>query len=820
MMRLALVVLGLALVAGCRCAPTLVDSSASLRVAPDALDFGPTFVGSSSTRELTLHNPGRAPIEVSVAVDGAFEALAGPRVITGGASEVVSVRFLPLAPGRATGAVRVGERTVVLSGEGLAVPECGAPAACQSRRFDVDEARCLERPQPNGTACETRCIAGTCETGTCVGVLRGCDDANACTLDSCDEVQGCSHVVRACPRPTNPCRVARCDADAGCGSEPVPDGTLCGPDDCTAHDVDVCVDGTCTRRTRPDSARCANRWAATSIPGRELHALAWDPSLQQVLLFGGSSSGVAIQTNGATGEPSDETWTWDGARWVERLPVTAPSARLGHAMAIDRMRERVVLFGGLAPPTPPSIASVRTLSDTWEWDGSTWLALPVPGPSPRMGHAMCEGPAGTVLLFGGASGPALGDLSDETWEWNAGRWRRLTPMHTPPGRRFHAMAWDPERRRVVLSGGTGAGLVLSDVWEFDGTDWSRAGEGEARTQHALAWDPVLREVVMRGGRSSTGNPMTTLSWNGGRWLQRDGSGVDLGTLRLVTDERAGRLLQYGGRYGAQFNAGTWAWTGRDWSQLSPEVPVGRCGAVFDRDRRRVVVVCRSGAPDVATTWEWTAGTWSRAWTGSLPSGFLTRSPRGRAQLVANTVFEWTGATWVQVSAAADGGPTSLDAASSPTPAGLLVVERQGAAWQWTEASGWSSVGAARSSDEPSAVAFDEARSSALVVGFSFQRGALWDVWNGTAWAQLPASSGPAARDNQLMAWDRDRGLILLYGGRIGIPVNDTWEWDGARWTERRPVRAPPSVLPAFLVYDEDQRRLLLFDRAVMWQLLL
>jgi hypothetical protein len=39
-----------------------------------------------------------------------------------------------------------------------------------------------------------------------------------------------------------------------------------------------------------------------------------------------------------------------------------------------------------------------------------------------------------------------------------------------------------------------------------------------------------------------------------------------------------------------------------------------------------------------------------------------------------------------------------------------------------------------------------------------------------------------------LAYDRRRDRVVLFGGRRGWPndLNDTWEWDGSRWTEILP----------------------------------
>ncbi|HEY5146519.1 MAG TPA: kelch repeat-containing protein [Polyangiaceae bacterium] len=66
-------------------------------------------------------------------------------------------------------------------------------------------------------------------------------------------------------------------------------------------------------------------------------------------------------------------------------------------------------------------------------------------------------------------------------------------------------------------------------------------------------------------------------------------------------------------------------------------------------------------------------------------------------------------------------------------------------------------------------------------------GDTWE-WDGQAWTQR-AVSGPSPRFGHAMA--ALNGRIVLFGGDINgridrptNPVGDTWEWDGAAWTQR------------------------------------
>ena len=71
----------------------------------------------------------------------------------------------------------------------------------------------------------------------------------------------------------------------------------------------------------------------TLLSGRSGHGLAYDAVRQRVVLFGGRDQ---------YGNPLSETWEWDGANWVERVPEQLPAARMGHAMAYDAAEEKKV----------------------------------------------------------------------------------------------------------------------------------------------------------------------------------------------------------------------------------------------------------------------------------------------------------------------------------------------------------------------------------------------------------------------------------------------------------------------------------------------
>ena len=110
----------------------------------------------------------------------------------------------------------------------------------------------------NGTTCDDgdvctdgdQCVAGACVTGA---VAHSCDDANACTADSCHPIAGCLHKTlenNICCKggqnhceDGNPCTTDVCDPETG-GCTYVNNAAPCDDGDaCTSGDV--CADAAC-----------------------------------------------------------------------------------------------------------------------------------------------------------------------------------------------------------------------------------------------------------------------------------------------------------------------------------------------------------------------------------------------------------------------------------------------------------------------------------------------------------------------------------------------------------------------------------------------
>ena len=102
-----------------------------------------------------------------------------------------------------------------------------------------------------------------------------------------------------------------------------------------------------------------------------------------------------------------------------------------------------------------------------------------------------------------------------------------------------------------------------------------------------------------------------------------------------------------------------------------------------------------------------------------------------------------------------------------------------------------------------AMAFDRRRGVTVMYGGLGQTetyDATW-TWDGTDWTLNDPPSTPGARHFFSIAYDDAAGVTVLFGGSMpGQRFNDTWTWDGVTWTK---LSEPPPVASgwSFLTYD-------------------
>ncbi|MEO0812446.1 MAG: kelch repeat-containing protein, partial [Myxococcota bacterium] len=232
-------------------------------------------------------------------------------------------------------------------------------------------------------------------------------------------------------------------------------------------------------------------------PARTGHSAVFDRVRSRLVIFGGSESGSGCNVSRI--DSLADTWVFDGRSWSDISGADGPSARAGHAAAYDPQRDEIVLFGGVG---------FVSVGDTWVFDGVRWIERsPATSPSPRFGHAMVyDESRDETLLFGGQGEGIDCDLTRQCnglWRWNGTDWELISSVGPGPSPRFSAsFVFDPEQGRALLFGGDGASCPCDDTWAWDGTQWSvlEAGNGLASyAGSAVQWDSLRDEALAFGG---------------------------------------------------------------------------------------------------------------------------------------------------------------------------------------------------------------------------------------------------------------------------------------------------------------------------------
>jgi hypothetical protein len=295
---------------------------------------------------------------------------------------------------------------------------------------------------------------------------------------------------------------------------------------------------------------------------RSSHDLVWHVGVGQIALYGGAA---------ADDPRAGWLWGWDGVNWTP-LDTAGPGPLLHFGFAYDAGRDRLVLQGGFSQP-PTEGADLVRHGDTWEWDGDAWRRVADDGPGVRDHAAMAYDPERKVVVLFGGGRPDQSLLAD-TWTWDGERWREAA-VAGPPARATHRLVWDDRTEAVLLFGGWGEDGLLADTWSWDGSAWTEIAPGAsgpgARFASRMAFDAARGEVVLYGGRGGSGDFDDTWVLRDAGWTRRDVAGPGpLNVHAMAYDPRRERVVLFGGFHAGDSYADLWEWDGRAWEQMLPD----------------------------------------------------------------------------------------------------------------------------------------------------------------------------------------------------------------------------------------------------------
>jgi cysteine-rich repeat protein len=259
---------------------------------------------------------------------------------------------------------------------------------------------------------------------------------------------------------------------------------------------------------------------------------------------------------------------------------------------------------------------------------------------------------------------------------------------------------------------------------------------------------------------------------------------------MVYDAARNRVVLFGGSGPTGLLNDTWEWDGASWTERTPiSSPTRRYGhaMAYDASRRKVVLFggsANNGAGPINETWEWDGTTWTQIF--SPASGVEGRAGhamvydagrrrvilfggrQGRGDAKSDT-WEWDGVSWTQLSTINDPPPRYRHR-----------------------------------------IAYDAARGRVVLFGGGGGGGGtgpVGDTWelNGTTWTQFSPLVSPPGRHSYSLAFNAVSGKVVLFAGTLGNSgggtTGDTWEWDGATWSENTQPTLIPPVVNGAMAYD-------------------
>ncbi|MDX1500842.1 MAG: kelch repeat-containing protein [Thermoanaerobaculia bacterium] len=234
---------------------------------------------------------------------------------------------------------------------------------------------------------------------------------------------------------------------------------------------------------------------------------------------------------------------------------------------------------------------------------------------------------------------------------------------------------------------------------------------------------------------------------------------------------------------------------RVWRQVAASRPSPRHPGALAYDRARGVTLLFGGwngdsFDDFGSTWEWNGGRWKRV----SRSGPPPRESRGFVYDSAREVAVLFGGL----------------ACGEPCRAGdFRQREALGDTWEWN-GKRWNQVASSGPSPRNAHMVYDSGRGVSVLYGGDGPED-TWE-WDGESWTDVTPDAGPGPLSAFGMAYDRRRGVTVLFSGVDEVTRDcdpETWEWDGSRWTLVS-SRGPAARYLSTMTYDERRGAVVLF----------
>lgn len=304
-----------------------------------------------------------------------------------------------------------------------------------------------------------------------------------------------------------------------------------------------------------------------SPPGaRDQAAMAYDPLLREVILFGGYNF---------TYFDYNDTWAYHAGVWTDLTPnlTVSPPARWSPSLAYDPALKGVLLFGGRT--------FTKYFNDTWLYNSTGWHRMAPPhAPAPRSAAGLAWDPLRhEMILYGGWIGnlyPHPTTYFSDTWALHGHQWTNLTASlsATPGARGWPDLAYDGRTKQLVEFGGlenyaNGTTAWVGTTWVLGALGWSALSTASAPAvgseNGGMSYYTAGHSLVQFGSGRPAPFGNETWVFHSGAWKNQTArlstAPSARGIAAMADDVSDGCVLLFGGDTGS---SGPYGYAGDTW----------------------------------------------------------------------------------------------------------------------------------------------------------------------------------------------------------------------------------------------------------------
>ncbi len=471
-------------------------------------------------------------------------------------------------------------------------------------------------------------------------------------------------------------------------------------------------------------------------------------------------------------------------------------------------------------------------AEVWKWSSSAWTKVGGDGlnsswPIGTYEDVYSIATDGTDIYAG------LGDTADDAEVWkfdiSEGTWAKI-------GGDGISSSWDDTDNleavtslaygNSTLYAGFGISADDSEIWSFDGDDWTKIAGGGVNS----GWDDtdnieqvsslIVEGTTLYAGTASTAGDGDVWEYSGGSWTQIGGDGLNSGWAGSTFEYASALFYQdstlYAGLGSGANDGEVWSWNGSSWTKIGGDSVNSGWTTNYDQvwaltgDGSNIYAGLGNTAGE-NEVWVWGGASWSQL--GDYQSGFtynhlrvqaltygsstlyagLTSNARS-AEILTYADESWTRIGGAYVNSSWGHGIESVESLTTMdgkiyagtgygADGDALVWEFDGSNWTIVGGQGINSSWAENSfRTVESMIRFGEDLYVGL--GSTTNDGEAWK-WDGSSWTKV---GGGGTNSSWGSNYDAVTSMAVyddeLYVG-IGSSAHEgeVWSWDGATWTQ-------------------------------------